>query len=96
MTLIVFGCTDSFVFYFDEDASVNDWSCILAVSCCTVQFVFNYLGFANVNIGSCIDIILGCPDPNYLEHYNYNQITFLLDTLPASHVYNTDAYSGDS
>ncbi|MDG1395889.1 MAG: hypothetical protein P8P86_04930, partial [Flavobacteriales bacterium] len=96
LTLKVFGCTASNSINFDEDASVDDGSCILAVSGCTDLFAFNYLDSANLDDGSCIDIILGCPDPNYLEHYNYNQTTFLLDTLPASEVYNTDAYSGDS
>ena len=94
--LIVEGCTELLSVNYNANANVDDGSCIPIVEGCTDQFAFNYNVLANTNDGSCIEIIFGCPDPTYLEHYNYNALTFLLDALPDSIAFNTDAYTGAS
>ena len=96
LNLKIEGCTEENSINFDETANTDDGSCISIEEGCTDQFAFNYSASANTEDGSCIEIILGCPNPDYLEHYNYNETTFLLDTLAAEQVYNTDAYSGNS
>ena len=96
LTVKVEGCTDVTALNYAALANYDDGSCIAIIEGCTDQFAFNFDVNANVENGSCIDIILGCPDPNYLEHYNYNELTYTLDTLPNSLAYNTDAYEGDS
>ncbi|MEZ7839320.1 MAG: hypothetical protein QMB13_08325, partial [Flavobacteriales bacterium] len=90
------GCTELNSINYDATANLDDGSCIAIVEGCTDQFAFNYNELANTENGSCIEIIYGCPDSAYLEYYNYNALTFLLDTLPDYLAYNTDAYTGAS
>ena len=90
------GCTEINSTNYNVNANTSDNSCIPIVEGCIEPFAFNFNVLANTENGSCIEIILGCPDPAYIDFYNYNELTFVLDTLPDSIAYNTDAYSGDS
>jgi len=61
------GCTSSWANNYDQDAILNDGSCVL--SGCTDQTALNYNQNATDSDGSCIDAILGCMDS---EAVNYD------------------------
>ena len=65
----VFGCTDPEAENFNQDATVDDGSCLYLpqeepVLGCTNPEAINYNSLATVDDGSCILPILGCTDPD--------------------------------
>jgi hypothetical protein len=87
ITLRVDGCTDAEAFNFNAEANTDDGSC--EYEGCTDEFAFNFDPTATIDDGSCIDVVFGCPDTNYIEHYDYNPLTFTItnqDPIP-----NTDS-----
>jgi hypothetical protein len=67
----VYGCTDSAALNYNENANVEDGSCIDVVYGCTDSTALNYNELANTDNGSCITIVYGCTDPNAL---NYDEL----------------------
>ena len=63
------GCTDSNALNYNEDANVDDFSCIDPVYGCTDETAFNYNELANVDNDTCIPVIYGCTDETA---FNYN------------------------
>ena len=65
------GCTSDWATNYDQNATLNDGSCVL--SGCTDQTALNYNQNATIGDGSCIAAILGCMDPaavNYDANVN--------------------------
>ena len=63
---VVAACTDPTAFNYDENAEVDDGSCIAVVNGCTNPAASNYNSSANVDNGSCV--WYGCTDPTALNY----------------------------
>jgi len=63
------GCTDNIAFNYNENANVDDGSCIAVVMGCIDELSFNYNLEANTDDDSCIAVVNGCMDDLAL---NYN------------------------
>ena len=70
-TLALFGCTDPDALNYDENANVDNETCIPKIYGCTNELAFNYDPLANTDDNSCMPIVEGCTNPNAL---NYNPI----------------------
>ena len=82
----VLGCTDPLAQNFDENADVDDGTCIYALGGCTDPFAPNYDNLATYDDASCQQYVNGCmddgsfswsPNPldadgNYVPALNYN------------------------
>ena len=62
------GCTDSSAFNFNENANIDDSSCIAIVTGCMDATAFNFNPEANTSDDSCIPVVLGCIDNAYMEY----------------------------
>ncbi|MDG2165288.1 MAG: hypothetical protein P8K69_06045, partial [Flavobacteriales bacterium] len=64
-----FGCTDENAFNYDEEATMDNGSCVAAVYGCTDDSFLEFNPSANINDGSClIDIIYGCTSVWFIEY----------------------------
>jgi hypothetical protein len=77
--IYVYGCTDSTALNYDEDATIDDGSCIPIILGCTDPNAFNYNSNANTDSGDCVydtdgdgtpdeEEIFGCTDPAALNY----------------------------
>lgn len=69
VTAIIEGCTYEDAFNYNEDALIDDGSCVEVVLGCTNEEALNYDETANTDDGSCLDTVYGCTDSLAL---NYN------------------------
>jgi len=72
----ILGCTDPAAFNYNEEANVDDFTCIDVVLGCVDSLALNYSISANTDDNSCIEIILGCMDE---LAYNYDVFANLED-----------------
>ena len=54
-TLAIFGCTDLDAFNFEEEANVDNETCIDKIFGCTNELAFNYDPLANTDDNSCVE-----------------------------------------
>ena len=63
-----FGCMDTSAFNFDEEATMDDGSCVPVVEGCTDNSFVEFNPLANVDDGSCLTtIIYGCTTVWFVE-----------------------------
>ena len=59
---IIIGCIDATAFNYNENALINDGSCVPVINGCTDPEAFNYNAAANTDDGSCEAVVEGCTD----------------------------------
>ena len=75
----IYGCTFELACNYNEEANIDDGSCMY--SGCTDPNAFNYNPNVDFDDGSCIAIVMGCIDDAYIEY------TCLLYTSPSPRDY---------
>ena len=64
-----FGCMDANAFNYDEEATIDDGSCVDQVNGCTDDSFIEFNPLANVDDGSCVtDIVYGCTTAFFIEY----------------------------
>lgn len=88
-TLATFGCTDQDAFNFDEEANVDNETCVDKIFGCTNELAFNYDPLANTDDNSCLSIVEGCTNPealNYVPEANTEDFSCILPILGCTDV----------
>jgi len=88
-TLAIFGCTDLDAFNFEEEANVDNETCIDKIFGCTNELAFNYDPLANTDDNSCLSIVEGCTNPealNYVPEANTEDFSCILPILGCTDV----------
>ena len=104
ITLAAYGCTDANAYNFDASANVNQVSfedasdpCIATITGCNDSNYSEYNSEANTVTDSdndglddnCLSLVIeGCTDADYIEYYDYNAVSFSIETPDA--LANTD------
>lgn len=70
VTDVISGCTDISAINYNEEAIIDDGSCIAPVFGCTNSDAINYNTLANTDDGSCIGVVYGCTDATAM---NFNE-----------------------
>lgn len=67
----MWGCTNEYSVNYNDDAQVDDGSCIAAIAGCNDPRAFNYDSEATLDDGTCIEIVRGCNAD--INAFNYDQ-----------------------
>jgi hypothetical protein len=62
------GCTDASAFNYNENANLDDSSCIAVVTGCMDATAFNFNPDANTADDSCVPVVMGCIDNAFMEY----------------------------
>ena len=62
------GCADAAAFNYNENANIDDSSCIAVVTGCMDETAFNFNPDANTIDDSCVPVVMGCIDNAFMEY----------------------------